>query len=269
VTHAQRRELLHALEAKLEHYVWAWDAADAAEAAVPQPTAAALRETIQHLRERKGRYEQVRAAREASGESQVSLTNPDSRAMPQSPTGDGGYNVQTAVDAKPKLIVEQHVTNAVTAVDQLSALAITTKETLGVEHLKVVADRGYDHGEAIKACEEAGIEPYIPKPLTSANRTVVMPCLQDTPPVLPNQGANPMPCAWRKARIGTQCDRSEPKFTDHTLTAHMDRRRFMAIKAVEEQAGGSWDIGNRGHAIRLPPSQDNARGTPPYIWSVL
>jgi hypothetical protein len=31
-------------------------------------------------------------------------------------------------------------------------------------------------------------------------------------------------------------------------------RRFMAIKAVAEQAVGAWDIGNRGHAIRLPPS---------------
>src|SRR5262249_47833941 len=94
--------------------------------------------------------------------------------------------------------------------------------------------------------------------------TVVMPCLQDTPQGLQNQGANPIQFAWRKAMIGTQCDRSQPKFTHHTLTAHMDMRRFMAIKAVEEQAVGSWDIGNRGHAIRLPPSQDHERGTPQY-----
>jgi hypothetical protein len=78
--------------------------------------------------------------------------------------------VQTAVDAKHKLILEQRLTNAVTAVDQLSAMAITTKAILGVEHLKVVADMGYYHSEEIKTCEEAGIEPYIPKPLTSANR---------------------------------------------------------------------------------------------------
>ena len=64
--------------------------------------------------------------------------------------------------------------------------------------------------------------------------------------------------------IGTQRDRSQPKFTHHPLTAHMDMRRFMAIKAVEEQAVGSWDIGNRGHAIHLPPSQDNERGAPQY-----
>src|SRR5262245_2580458 len=94
--------------------------------------------------------------------------------------------------------------------------------------------------------------------------TVVMPCLQDAPQVLQNKGANPIQFAWRKAMIGTQCDRCQPKFTDHTLPAHMDMRRFMAIKAVEEQTVGAWDIGNRGHATRLPSSQDHERGAPQY-----
>lgn len=169
-THAKLRDLLHAIDAKLEQYLRALDAADAAEAAVPQPTAVALREKIQHLRKRKGRYEQLRAALEASGESQMSLTDPDSRAMPKSPKVAVGYNVQTAVDATHKPVLEQHVTNGVTDVDQPSAMAIAAKETLGVEHLKVVAAMGYDHGEEINACEEAGIEPYLPKLLTSANR---------------------------------------------------------------------------------------------------
>jgi transposase len=171
-TQAKLRDLLHAVDAKLAQYLRALDAADAAETEVPQPTAAALREKIQHLRERKGRYEQLRAALEASGESQVSLTDPDSRAMPKSPKVAVGYNVQTGVDAKHKLILEQHVTNAVTDVDQLSVMAIAAKEMLGGEHLQVVADMGDYHGEEIKACEEAGIEPYVAKPLTSANRTL-------------------------------------------------------------------------------------------------
>jgi Transposase DDE domain len=76
------------------------------------------------------------------------------------------------VDAKPQLIVVQHVTKAVTDVDQLSAMAVAARETLGVEHLKVVADMGDYHGEAINAGEEGGLKPYIPKPLTSANRTL-------------------------------------------------------------------------------------------------
>jgi len=83
---------------------------------------------------------------------------------------DVGYNVQTAVDDKHKLIVEQDVTNAVTDDDQLSGTAIKAKKALGVDHVKVVVDMGYYHGDEIKTCEEAGIEPYVSKPLTSANR---------------------------------------------------------------------------------------------------
>jgi hypothetical protein len=107
---------------------------------------------------------------EIGGQSQVSLTDPDSRAMPTSSKADVGYNVQVAVDDKHKLFVVQEVTKAVTGVDQLSGLALQAKEALEVEQVKVVADMGCYHGEELRACEEAGIEPYVAKPLTSANR---------------------------------------------------------------------------------------------------
>jgi transposase len=103
------------------------------------------------------------------GEDQVSLTDPDSRSMARDGKAVVGFNVQTAVDDKHKLIVVQEVTNAVTDVDQLSEIAIEAKEALAVDEVKVVADMGYYNGEQIKACEKEGIEPYISKPLTSAN----------------------------------------------------------------------------------------------------
>lgn len=70
-------------------------------------------------------------------------------------------------DEKHHLIIEQEVTNAVTDIDQLSSMAIKSKEALGVERLKVVADAGYCNAKEIKACEEAGIEAYTPKINTS------------------------------------------------------------------------------------------------------
>jgi hypothetical protein len=48
-----------------------------------------------------------------TGEDQISLTDPDSRAMAAHTRVAVGYNVQVAVDAKHKLIVEQQVTNQV------------------------------------------------------------------------------------------------------------------------------------------------------------
>ena len=46
-----------------------------------------------------------------TGEDQISLTDPDSRAMAAHTHVAVGYNVQVAVDAQHKLIVEQQVTN--------------------------------------------------------------------------------------------------------------------------------------------------------------
>lgn len=129
-----------------------------------------MTEKIQQLTERKDRYGELMEEMEAQGEKQVSLTDPDSRSMPKSPRVDAGFNVQMAVDDKHKLIVEQEVTNAVTDDDQLSGIAIRAKGTLGVNHVNVVADMGYYHGHEIKTCEKEGIEPYVSKPLTSANR---------------------------------------------------------------------------------------------------
>ena len=41
------------------------------------------------------------------------------------------------------------------------------KDAMGVERLEMLADRGYFSGEEILACEQAGVTPYVPKPLTS------------------------------------------------------------------------------------------------------
>lgn len=122
------------------------------------------------MKERKGRYHKLKKQMEARRESRISLTDPDSQPIPKNPKVDMAYNVQTAVDDKHKLIVEQDVTNAVIYFYQMSGIAIKAKETLGVDHMKVVADMGYYPGDEIKACEEAAIEPYVSKPLTSANR---------------------------------------------------------------------------------------------------
>jgi transposase len=171
-TNVKLTETPKRIDAHIEQYLHDLDAADAEEAESQQPTAEELREKIRQLRERKGRYEGLRRELERTGQRQVSLTDPDSRAMPKSPKVEVGYNAQVAVDAQHKLFVVQEVTNAVTDVDQLSGIAIQAQAVLGVDRVKVVADMGYYHGEEINACEEAGIEPYVAKPLTSANRKV-------------------------------------------------------------------------------------------------
>jgi hypothetical protein len=65
---------------------------------------------------------------ERTGESQISLTDPDSRAMALNPKVGVGYNAQVAVDSKHKLIVEQEVTNAGTDLGMLAPTARRPKK---------------------------------------------------------------------------------------------------------------------------------------------
>lgn len=115
------------------------------------------------------RYEGLRQALAASGETAVSLTDPDSRPMLSGGRIEVCYNVQTAVDAKHKLIVAEDVTNAAGDRDQLRPMATAGQEVLGGATPVVVADQGYYHGAEIKTCLEAGLTPLVPRPLTSAN----------------------------------------------------------------------------------------------------
>jgi transposase len=157
------------IEEKIEKYLNDLDRADEQEAEAKEVGGEGLKEKIEKLKERKGRYDELLKELERSGESQISLTDPDSRAMPLTPKGDVSYNVQVAVDSKHHLMVEQEVTNAVIDSSQLFFMAKKAKEILGKEQLSVVADMGYYHGDEIKACEEAGMTVFIQKANTSAN----------------------------------------------------------------------------------------------------
>jgi transposase len=104
-----------------------------------------------------------------TGEDQISLTDPDSRAMARMTKVGVGYNVQVAVDVKHKLIAEQEVHSQVVDMGLLAATATAAMEALGVERIEAVADRGYFKIEDIEACEAAGITPYVPKPVRGSS----------------------------------------------------------------------------------------------------
>ena len=89
--------------------------------------------------------------------------------MALTPRGEVSYNVQTAVDRKHHLIVEQDVTNEGLDNHQLFSIAQKTKQMLGQEELQVVADMGYYNQEELKQCAEAGITAYVSKPIVSKN----------------------------------------------------------------------------------------------------
>jgi transposase len=157
------------VDKKIQSYLDELDEADEQESEVKTPTAEQLKEKIEGLRKRREKHEQTRQQLAESGQTQISLTDPDSRAMKVSQGTDVCYNVQTVVDSKYKLIVEHEVTNDPTDQAQLSKMAIRAKQRLGVEELEAVADRGYYDGAEVKECQQAGITVYVAHQQTSAN----------------------------------------------------------------------------------------------------
>lgn len=167
-----RKQLIQKLDEDIDRYLDEMDQADAEEPEEKKLTAEELQEKIEEMKHRRAEAEKMKKQLDESGENQISLTDPDSRMMPVSGgrRTDVAYNIQFSVDPKHKLIVDHEVTNNVTDRDLLSDMAKRAKDLLGVDQLEALADMGYYHGKEVKACLEAGITPYIPKPRTSASR---------------------------------------------------------------------------------------------------
>jgi len=170
-TPARLVKLQRDIDHTIARYLKELERQDQAEAGIEGPSAVALQQKIAGLRQRRARYAALQHELAASGETTRSLTDPDSRPMMSGGRIEVCYNVQTAVDAKHKLIVAAAVTNAAADRDQLSPLATAARDVLGGGTPVVVADQGYYHGSEIKTCVEAGLTPLVPRPRTSANAT--------------------------------------------------------------------------------------------------
>jgi transposase len=168
-TPAKLAKLQREIDATIARYLQELERQDQAEAGTEGPTAAGLQEKIAALEERRARYTGWQHQLAASGQTALSLTDPDSRSMMSRGRIEVCYNVQTAVDAKHKLIVAEDVTNAAADRDQLSPMASAAQDILGDATPVVVADQGYYHGREITACLAAGVTPLVPRPRTSAN----------------------------------------------------------------------------------------------------
>jgi transposase len=164
-TRSSLRAFIRAADERLDDYLARLDASDAEDGASAGGVRTQnLTEKIKALRKKRDRYEAMLARLDRTGEDQISLTDPDSRAMAAHTKVGVGYNIQVAVDARHKLIVEQAVTNQVVDMGLLTQTAMPARAVLGVETIDVVADRGYFKIEDIEACEKAGCIPHVPRP---------------------------------------------------------------------------------------------------------
>ena len=163
-TRSKLKQLIERERAKVSEYLEAVAQADEAEDDEPELSAAQLKEKIAGIEKYLARHEELERQLAASGESQVSLTDPEAKLMKTAKGSEVSYNVQTVVDSKHKLIAAYDVTNEGNDLGQLARMARAGKEALAVAELTVLADGGYFEGNALKECEEAGITTFVPVP---------------------------------------------------------------------------------------------------------
>jgi len=166
-TNAKLKRRMEEIESNISRYLTELDSADRQEPATAKPKRVRLEEKIATLKLQMASLKEIEAKLVGTGETQISLTDPDSRSMMTRGSGIVGYNVQTAVDAKHHLIVEHEVTNTGSDRDQLSGMAERARTAIGTKELTALADRGYFSGKEIPACHEAGIATLVPPTKTS------------------------------------------------------------------------------------------------------
>ncbi len=172
-TRGKLRQKLGEIDKAIERYLGELDRADEVfeqtGTVLPEARIEQTLRKLEHLRKEAARYRSIEQRMDETGETQVSLSDPDARSMATTPRMPRivGYNVQTAVEADHHLIVAHEVTMLGFDRDSLSMMAAAANDVMTTDQLTAIADKGYYKGEEIVASEDAGISIVVPKPMTS------------------------------------------------------------------------------------------------------
>jgi len=132
------------IDEKISNYLKELDSNDQEEADTHIPSAEEIKKRIEELKKRKAKYQAMQKEMKEKKIDEISTTDPDARLMKVNNNGaDVCYNVQTAVDQKNKLVVDYDVINNAADQGNLYEMAKKAKETLGVEEIKALDDKGY------------------------------------------------------------------------------------------------------------------------------
>ena len=119
-----------------------------------------IEQKIDYQQTKKETYKHIEKQLNDSGQSQISLTDPDARSVVlHRNIINVGYCVQAGCDDKHKLFVNND-TGSVNDTNALSSMAIDAKELLGVETMNTLTDKGYTTAKHLDKCTKNGITPY-------------------------------------------------------------------------------------------------------------
>ncbi len=152
---------LEYIENKTNEYLNALETNDLKEDAIKVSD---VTKKIERLKTNKIYYEHLQEKLAASGDTQISVTDTDARALlVQGQVVEVAYNVQAAVDDKHNLVVATHTINKNDR-KALSAIAKEAKRNLQVETYTALVDKGYHNGNQIAQCQQENITTIVAVP---------------------------------------------------------------------------------------------------------
>jgi hypothetical protein len=163
-TEERLKNSIEHLKKYIEEYLGLLEQVDQAEADRPEESQEDLQKKLAQLQERQKRNQERLQKLQESGETQLAEVDPDARLLTKPGQTVAGYNVQTVVDKKHKLLVVCQATQDGNDEQQLEPMAKAAQEVLGADEMEALGDRGYFNSTAIKNCVEAGITPYVAEP---------------------------------------------------------------------------------------------------------
>jgi transposase len=148
------RQAAYHLE-KIENYLNALDSDEVDDEQREQ-----LQQKHDHHQVRKEHFENMEQQLKDSGEKQISLTDPDAKAVVfQRNSIQVGYNIQAACDGKNKLFIHSDV-HGVNDTHALHPMAKEVKDLLQPPTMTTLTDKGYTTAEQLGRCEQDGIITY-------------------------------------------------------------------------------------------------------------
>lgn len=124
-----------------------------------------LQKQVEQLQAQKQRLEK-------EGRNYISHADMDANLMKSRDGMIPAYNVQVAVDAENKMIVDSEVVTSVTDLAELPKMIESIKEELGQVPEEIIADKGYSTPDLIEQIEqrEPGIEIFVAQEITSRDK---------------------------------------------------------------------------------------------------
>jgi chaperonin cofactor prefoldin len=144
-TRGKLRQKLGEIDKAIQRYLSELDRADEVfeqtGTMLPEARMERALRKLEHLQKDAIRYRSIEKRMDETGETQVSLSDPDARSMATTPRMPRvvGYNVQTAVEAETHLIVADEVTMQGYDRDALSMMAVAARDAMASDQIEAMA----------------------------------------------------------------------------------------------------------------------------------